>query len=87
MVTRTPAALTQPAQRTPQTAAAGPLAGRGIVAAAARAIVVGWILVVTKPEEPHEPDDQQADVEDPEADHEDPSLGGHVAMVPPIGSA
>jgi hypothetical protein len=85
MVANAAAALSGGAEREPETAATGPVAGRGLRSAAAGAVVLGLVVVVTETEEPHEPHDQQADVENPEADHEDPTLGGHVAMVPPIG--
>jgi hypothetical protein len=45
--------------------------------AAAAVVTAGIVVVVPQPEEPDQPDDQQADVEDAESDHEDPPLGGH----------
>src|SRR4051794_16061065 len=74
-----PGALLQATEGLAQPAAAGAAAGIGLVAAAARAVVVARVVVVTQAEEPDEPHDQQADIEDAEADHEDPALGGHGA--------
>src|SRR4051812_36489878 len=74
-----PRALLEPAQRAPEATAAGPATGTRIVTAAARAVVVARVVVIAQTEEPDEPHDQQADIEDAEADHEDPALGGHDA--------
>jgi hypothetical protein len=82
MVAHPPAALAHPPERDPVAASVRALARRGPGAAAARPVVAGGVVVVTQAEEPHEPHDQQADVENAEADHEDPSLGGHDSMVP-----
>jgi len=47
-------------------------------AAAARPVVVGWIVgVEALVKEPHEEDDQGTDIEGSEAHHEDPPLGAH----------
>src|SRR4051794_40455756 len=77
MVPRAPAALLQATERLAEAAATGALARPGIVTAAAGPVVVGRALVVAEPEEPHEPDHEQADIEDAEANHEDPALSGH----------
>jgi hypothetical protein len=69
----------------PEAAAAGATVGIRLGPTAAWAVVLRRLVVVAEAEEPHEPHDQQADVENPEADHEDPTLGGHDAMVPPMG--
>jgi hypothetical protein len=53
-------------------AAAGPWA-----LAAAAVVTAGIVVVVAQPEEPDQPDHEQADVEDAEPNHEDPPLGGH----------
>src|SRR4051812_3348022 len=74
-----PGALLEASQRLAEAAAAGAATRARIVTAAAGAVVVARVVVVTQAEEPHEPHDQQADIEDAEADHEDPTLGGHVA--------
>jgi hypothetical protein len=74
--------LDAPASRT-IAAATGPRA-----LAAAAVVPAGIVVVVAKPEEPDQPDHEQADVEDAEANHEDPPLGGHrfdaTAMTEPV---
>jgi hypothetical protein len=60
-------------EREPQAAAARAVAGPRIGTAATRALVVSGALVVAKPEEPNQPHDQEAHVEDPEAHHEEPT--------------
>jgi hypothetical protein len=79
VVTDAAAILAGTAQRVPEAAAAGTAvrARLGAAASAAVGAVVVAVVVTHATEEPHEPDDQQADVEHAEADHEDPSLGGH----------
>src|SRR4051794_1719403 len=53
-------------------------------ATAARTAIVGLVVVVIpQAEEPHQPQDQQAHVENAEAHHEDPPLGTDVAIVAP----
>jgi hypothetical protein len=48
---------------------------------AAAVVAARVVVVVAQPEEPDQPDDEQAHVEDAEADHEDPPLGGHGSML------
>jgi hypothetical protein len=79
MVTVAPASETPAAERKADAVAAGtivPGLRTGSLAAAA-VVTARIVIVVTQPEEPDQPDDQQADVEDAESDHEDPPLGGH----------
>jgi len=45
--------------------------------APAAALVLRRVVVVAQAEEPHQPDDEESDVEDPKTDHPDPSLGVH----------
>src|SRR4051794_29362687 len=55
-------------------------------APAARTAVVGLVVVVIpQAEEPHEPQDEQAHVENAEAHHEDPPLRTDVPIVVPAG--
>ena len=47
------------------------------------AVVIARVgVVVAQAEVPHEPHEEQADVEDPEADHEDPAFRAHARIVP-----
>src|SRR3954452_23815208 len=78
MVADAPRTLLELAQRPPEPAAARALPRGRVVAAAAWAVVVRRIVVVTETKEPDEPHDQQSDIEDAEADHEDPSFGRHL---------
>ena len=66
-------------ERTANAVAAGPIVPglRTGPLAAAAVVTPRIVVVVPQPEEPDQPDDQQADVEDAESDHEDPPLGGH----------
>ena len=70
-------------QRQANAVPTGPVAlgSRSGALAPAAIVPAGIVVVVTQPEEPDQPHDQQADVEDPEADHEDPPLGGHAPML------
>src|SRR4051812_2550442 len=80
LVVAQPSSIAPAAQREAHAVAAGtvPLRAR-IRALAPTAVVAARIVVVlAQPEEPDQPDDQQADVEDAEADHEDPALSGHL---------
>src|SRR4051812_24026350 len=72
------------AEREPQATAAGAVVGTGIRSAAARALVIGWALVVPQPEEPDQPHDQESHVEDPEPDHEKPSASRHSVILAPL---
>ena len=80
-----PAALAEPPDRLPEASAAGPAVRARLGSAAAGAVVIRAVVVVTEPEEPNQPDDQQPHVEDTEADHEDPTLSGHATDRTPIG--
>jgi len=73
-------ALAETPERLEQTAAAGGIV-RGATWAAAGTILAAILVIAAEAEEPHEPQDQQADVENAEADDEDPPLGGHALMV------
>src|SRR4051812_28696751 len=64
-------------QRQAQAAGAARLLRLRAVAVAAPE-VLPVVIVVAQPEEPHQPDDERSDVEDPETDHEDPPLEGHL---------
>src|SRR4051794_6969874 len=77
MSARAPVALLQPAERLAKPATARALARARIVTAAAGSVVVRRPLVVAQPEEPNEPDHEEAHIEDAEANHEDPPLRGH----------
>lgn len=68
------------AQREAQSSAtwATGLLGSQRAAASAAPLVLGRVVVgVAQAEEPHQPDDEESDVEDPKTDHPDPSLGVH----------
>ncbi len=54
---------------------------------AAAVIATGIVVVVAQPEEPDQPDHEQADVEDAKPDHEDPPLGGHRVDASAMGDA
>jgi hypothetical protein len=81
VVAGAPAALLHPPKRPSEPATTRIFPGTRIVAATARPVVVASTVVVAKAEEPHEPHDEQPDIEDAEAHHEDPSLGGHRPML------
>ena len=82
-----PAAEAVAAERQPDPIAPrAVLARAGIGAFAPSAIVAtSVVIVVAQAEEPDQPDDQQAHVEDAEADHEDPPLRGHAPMLARVG--
>jgi hypothetical protein len=62
------------------------LAGARIWAFASSAVVAASVvIVVAQAEEPDQPNDQQAHVEDAEADHEDPPLRGHASRLARVG--
>jgi hypothetical protein len=71
-------------QPDPVTAGAAPIGPRSRTVTSAAAVVMGVVVVIAQPEEPNQPHDQQADVENPKADHEDPPLGGHAPMLPRV---
>jgi hypothetical protein len=55
-------------------------------AASWTAVIRLIVVVITQTEEPHEPQDQQADVENAKPDHEDPTLGTDDSMLTPAAS-
>ena len=59
----------------------------GAALTAASILVGRLVAVVAQPEEPHQPDDEQAHVQQAEANHEDPPLRAHASMIDRRGRA
>jgi hypothetical protein len=70
-------------ERQPDSVATGPVFARARIGALAAPAVVATrvVVVVAQAEEPDQPHDQEAHVENAKADHEDPPLRGHASML------